>query len=342
MKAFVYRGPFTMEMVELPMPKTAPGDVLVRVEANCACGSDIHGFAGTTGRRVAGMVMGHELAGVVEKVHDDAASTLLGKRVVVQPIISCGECALCRAGLTSVCLHKRMVGVNMGTNGGLSEFICVPGRNVIPIGQSIEPATAALAEPFAVGEGAASAAGGLLTEADVCIVGSGTIGLTTLLMVLKRKPARVFIMDQNERKLAIAKGFGAIPLNFLQEDPLKRILEETRGSGVDVVFEAVGKSASVRTAMSVLRIGGSAIWIGNSDRTIELDMQDVVVGMKRILGTYAYTQEHFVSAAAYVASNPAIAAMFAEETVPFGEAQTLFSQLAKGEKDLLRGVVLVS
>ena len=340
MKAWIYRGPYSMEMVDLPKPIVAFGEVLVRVEANCACGSDVHGFAGKTGRRKAGMVMGHELAGIVEEVYSPSASSLVGKRVVVQPIISCGTCELCQAGLTSVCLAKRMIGVNMGTVGGLGEYVCVPQANVFPIGQGIAPAAAALTEPFAVGEGAASAADALIPGAQVCIVGSGTIGLTTLLMVLNRKPSRVFMVDQNQRKLDIAKGFGATALNYLQEDPVQRIFAETSGLGVDVVFEAVGISASVKTAMSVLRTGGTAVWIGNSERTIELDMQDVVVGMKRIVGTYAYNNVHFRTAVEYVSTHSAIASLFAEESVPFSEAQSLFNQLAKGEKDLLRGVIL--
>jgi threonine dehydrogenase-like Zn-dependent dehydrogenase len=244
MKALIYKNPYLMEIEEIEKPLLDDGEVLVRVEAVGACGSDVHGFAGKTGRRYPGMVMGHEISGVVEDISNNVPKSLLGESVVIQPIISCGSCKLCKLGLTSVCLNKKMVGVNMGVNGGLSEYLKVPYQNALKINKNVSPQVAAMVEPFAVGEGAVSLLDDSLTDKNVCIVGAGTIGLTTLFMTLKRKPKKVFIVDQNVRKLEIAESFGAIPINFLTENPKEVIFNQTDGLGVDVVFEAVGVSSS--------------------------------------------------------------------------------------------------
>jgi threonine dehydrogenase-like Zn-dependent dehydrogenase len=341
MKALIYKKPFLMEIEELEKPKPDKDEVVVKVEAVGACGSDVHGFAGKTGRRNPGMVMGHEIAGIISDVGSEGSKTLLGKSVVIQPIIYCGVCKLCKLGLTSVCLNKKMVGVNMGTNGGLSEYLIVPEKNIFEINQSVSPEIGTLVEPFAVGEGAASLVSNLISESNICIIGSGTIGLTTLLMVKKRKPRKIFIIDQNEKKLSIAKDFGAIPINYLKENPREIILDRTEGYGVDIVFEAVGVPSSVKTSMEVLRTGGTAVWVGNSVRFVEVDMQDMVVNMKNILGSYTYNDINFKEARDFVESNIDIASIFAEEVVPLSEANTLFTSLAKGEKELLRGIIKI-
>ncbi|TFG57816.1 MAG: galactitol-1-phosphate 5-dehydrogenase, partial [Spirochaetales bacterium] len=203
MKALVYKEPFKMELEEIPAPQVQKGEVLVRVRSVGACGSDIHGFSGKTGRRYPGMVMGHEISGSIAESGPEGAGLVSGKKVVIQPIIYCGECEMCALEKTSVCLNKKMIGVNMGTTGGLSEMISVPIRNIFSIDEKVPYPVAALVEPFAVGEGAAFY-GDLRGGETVCIVGSGTIGLTILLMVLQRKPEKVFIIDQSRQKLDLA------------------------------------------------------------------------------------------------------------------------------------------
>ena len=338
MKALIYNGPYSMTLKDIPEPEMKDGEVLIRIKAVGACGSDVHGFSGKTGRRYPGMVMGHEIAGHIEKVSSGVTGLTTGQGVVIQPIIYCGVCDMCKVNMTSVCLNKKMVGVNMDTVGGLSELISVPAKNVFPIDDSVPYPVAAMVEPFAVGEGAAYNAD-LKEGESVAIVGSGTIGLTVMLMAQQRKPGSIYIIDQNKRKLALAEKFGAVPINFTKTDPVKAVLEATGGKGVDCSFEAVGITQSVQTAMAVTKTGGRAVWVGNSQKIIEVDMQDVVVMVKRIIGTYSYNDENFGAAVKYIENNKNIAEIFAEEEVPMEKAEELYTQIAKGEKELLRGVV---
>ena len=338
MKAQIYEGPYQFSLKDIPKPQAGAGQVLVRVRAVGACGSDVHGFAGKTGRRYPGMVMGHEIAGEVAELGTGVSGLKTGQHVVVQPIIFCGKCEMCKAGKTSVCLNKKMVGVNMDTTGGLTEYIAIPADRAMPIAEKVPFALGALVEPLAVGAGAVSCSS--IKEGDiVAIVGSGMIGLAILVMALKRKPSKVFIVDQAPKKLDLAEKLGATAVNLKKTDPVKFILDATAGRGVDVAIEAVGITPTVQTAQAVTKTGGEIVWVGNSQRMIEVDMQDLVVKAKRITGIYCYTDKDFRQAITYVEENSKQAEVFAEEIVDFSETQKLFTALGKGEKELLRGVV---
>jgi threonine dehydrogenase-like Zn-dependent dehydrogenase len=341
MKALIYKGPYKFELSDLPIPSPGPGEVLVRVGAVGICGSDVHGFAGKTGRREPGMVMGHEISGTVAALGDGVNDLNIGHHVVIQPIIYCGSCDPCRKKMTSVCLNKKMIGVNMGIVGGLAEYIVVPATNAFLISDKIPLSSAALVEPFAVGAGAVERSS--IKEGDtISIIGAGMIGQAVLAMARERNISKVFIVDQFPKKLIMAKKLGAIPINFKEVDPLEAIRAETNGFGVDVSFEAVGLAQTARLANSLSKVAGEIIWIGNSQKIIDIDMQEIVVFAKTIKGTYCYTDENFKSAIQFVESNPDIAASFAEEKTDFYGAQELYTQLAKGEKDIFRAVVMIN
>jgi len=340
MKALVYKGPYRMDLEDIPEPDPEPDEVVVKVRAVGMCGSDIHGFSGKTGRRYPGMVMGHEIAGEVYRTGENAGRFRKGRRVVVQPVVYCGICEMCRIKETSVCLNKRMVGVNMDLVGGLSEYIAVPQRNVFPLPETMPFTHGVLVEPFGVGVGAVRKSA--IKKGDsVVIVGSGVIGLTILVAVLKKSPKVVYMVDMVKRKLDIAEEIGAVPVDLSVNDPVEMVLTETGGNGVDIAFEAVGITSSVQTAMAVTKTGGSVVWVGNAQRMIELDMQDAVVRQKAIQGVYCYNDEDFGNSIDIVAKDPRLAARFIEKEVLFEEATVHFERVAKGEEELLRGVIVI-
>jgi len=229
----------------------------------------------------------------------------------------------------------------MGIVGGLAEYLSVRASSAFPISEQILLATAALVEPFAVGAGAVARSS--VKEGDtVAIVGAGMIGLAVLAMVQQRKPSKVFIVDQFPKKLEMAAKLGASPINFREVDPDETIKAQTGGLGVDTAFEAVGVTQTVKLANSLAKVAGEIVWIGNSQRMIEIDMQEIVVFAKTIRGIYCYTDDDYLSAIRFVEANPTLVASFAEEITDFRGAQKLYTQLAKGEKDLFRGVVAIA
>src|SRR3954454_12193410 len=107
MRALVYYGPHEMRLEEIPAPTPGPGEALVQVKAVGICGSDVHGYTGASGRRTAGMVMGHEFAGVVHALGPGVTAPAVGARVAVNPVLYCGECADCQAGQEQLCRKRR-------------------------------------------------------------------------------------------------------------------------------------------------------------------------------------------------------------------------------------------
>ena len=340
MKALVFHGAHELRLEELPMPLPAADEALVKVKAVGICGSDIHGYAGKTGRRAPGMVMGHEFCGVVEKAAWNSSRFKAGQPVVIQPILFCGKCPICRKGLTSICPNKRFIGVDMGTVGGLAEYIAVPERNLFPLPIDLPFELGAITEAFAVGSGAARNSE-IKAGDTVAIVGCGVIGLTILLMTKAYFPAKIFIIDNNPERLKIAADLGAEPVNFSKEKPEDVISSATGGLGTDISIEAVGCSPSVATAIKVVRNGGRIVWVGNSQKIIDVDMQDIVVHGKHIVGMYCYNDDDFGMAMEFISCNPEIAARFAEEKVSMADAPEMFRQLASGSKQPLRTVVII-
>jgi len=342
MKALLYHGPFNITVDHsIPQPQPQSHEALVKVAAVGICGSDIHGYAGKTGRRVPGMIMGHEISGIIESCGPAVRTLKPGQKVVVQPILYCGQCKICRTGRTSICPYKKMIGVDKDQGGGFAEYLVAPEENLIPVPDSVDIALACLAEPFAVAAGVVRAAQ-IAPEDSVVIVGSGMIGLAILILALEKRPAPIIIIDKNREKLAFAAQLGATTINFLDEDPVAKILSLTQNLGADISIEAVGAAPSVKTAMSVLRNGGRAVWVGNSQKIIELDMQDVVVKAKIIQGVYCYTKQDFQTALNLIAQKPDLIRHFLQKQVSPEQACDLFCKLAKEELELLRAVVLFS
>ena len=300
MKALMYLGPERLEMARIPDPVAGEGEVLVQVEATGICGSDLHGYLGKTGRRIPPMVMGHEFSGVVAALGPGLSAYRVGDRVVVQPVISCGECEFCKQGLTNLCAAKKLFGV-MDVNGSMAEFVAVPEHLLYPLPANVDFLSGALIEPLAVAYSATKKAE--VRGKTVLVVGSGTIGLMLLQTILAEGPRAVYVSDVNEFRLGVAKRLGAAGvINPAKGDFAAAVAEATLGRGFDVVFEAVGITPTVQQAMSALRIEGTCVWVGNSEKIISLNMQEVVTKVLRVFGTYTYSHAEFGEALGLVAA----------------------------------------
>lgn len=149
MKGLVYTGPENVVIKQIDDLKVQPGEVLIKVKAAGICGSDVHGYLGTTGRRIAPMIMGHEFAGYVSEIGEDVRSLKKGERVTVQPLIFCGKCNYCMQGLTNLCTSKKTFGV-MDLNGSMAKYISVPEYLIYRLQESVSYTHAAIMELLAV------------------------------------------------------------------------------------------------------------------------------------------------------------------------------------------------
>jgi len=206
MKALVYTAPNEVVYRDAPPPSRAERDVLIRIEAVGICGSDMHAYHGHDPRRVPPLILGHEVAGVI--VEGPGA----GRRVTVNPLITCGACEYCRQGRDNLCAKRTMIG--MTRPGGFAEFVSTAAASVIDLPPGMEARHAALTEPAATAlhaiHLAARALARPLAEGRVLVLGGGAIGMLATLLLEHQGVRDVSVGEVNalrRRSLADATRF---------------------------------------------------------------------------------------------------------------------------------------
>src|SRR5687767_820673 len=182
MKALLLSEYKKLNVVDMPTPDIADDEVLVRVRACGICGSDVHGFDGSTGRRIPPLVMGHEAAGVIEAVGRDVAGYQPGDRVTFDSTVSCGSCRFCRRGEINLCDRRQVLGVSCGDyrrNGAFAEYVSVPANIVYRLPDSLSYEHAAMIEAVSIAVHAVNLTPRTLGDTAV-VVGSGMIGQLTI------------------------------------------------------------------------------------------------------------------------------------------------------------------
>ncbi|MDO8685645.1 MAG: alcohol dehydrogenase catalytic domain-containing protein [Clostridiales bacterium] len=338
MRGLLFKGNEDVSMVLLNDLKPDRGEVLIKVKATGICGSDVHGYLGITGRRIPPMIMGHEFSGYISEIGEGVKNFTAGDRVTVQPLIFCGECEYCGHGLTNLCENKKFYGA-MDVNGSMAEYICVPEKLVYKLPDSISYLHGTMIEPLAVAYSAVKRAPEIEGK-NVLVVGAGTIGLLVLQIVRSKKPGRIFVVDINELRLDLAKKMGAdFVLNPKNTDIKEFINSETMNRGVDIAFEVVGISATVQQAMSVLKKNGICVWVGNSEKMINVNMQEVVTKELNITGTYAYTHQEFGETINLLAGHNLDLDSMISNVVHLDEGPLMFKRLVKESSELIKVIL---
>lgn len=338
MKALVYHGPEDIRLQETADVLPGADQVKLRVRATGICGSDVHGYAGITGRRLAPMIMGHEFAGEVAEAGDAVTSLQVGDRVVPFPIIACGRCSYCHLGQENMCSAKKLYGV-LDMDGSMTEYICVNEKQVIKLDSHVDYAEAAMVEPLAVALHGVRKAGDLGGK-NVLIVGAGTIGLFTLALVKLARPAHIFISDLIEHRLSAAKQMGADTLiKADQTDPTALIQEMTGLTGVDCSIECVGAASTARQALQALKTGGKSIWIGNSAKMIETNMQEIVTRELTVSGSYLYTRDDFLEIIELLKQQQLNIKPVISRRISLEEGPAMFDTLFHAPADLIKVII---
>lgn len=331
MKALVYLGPRRMELQETPDPEPWPGEVVIRTAASAICGSDLHGFRKASPRRVPPLVMGHETVGTVDAVGDGMDIGLLGERVVLKPILSCGRCKRCREGRGNLCADGRLVGRDLA--GGFAERFVVPATAATPIAASVPDDLATLTEPLA---NAVHVTGRAAKPGDtVLVIGAGPIGVLMARMALERGASAVFSADRIAARLELARAQGAFPLD--PDDP-EGALARAAGGTVDVVIDAVGVEATWALALRAVRPGGRVEAVGLGAQKGVVDFFAVAGKEIQITGSFGWTDGDFMRAIGLVEAGVIDTDRWLT-SVPLAEGQRAFEQLVDGT-DLFK-VVLV-
>ncbi len=341
MKALLLTDYKKLSVTDMPVPEVGDDAVLVRVRACGICGSDIHGYDGSTGRRIPPLVMGHEAAGVIERVGRMVDAFKPGDRVTFDSTVSCGRCEFCRQGKINLCDNRTVLGVSCGDyrrHGAFAEYVSVPARILYKLPDNLPFERAALIEAVSI---AVHAVGRQVPKPDdtVIVVGSGMIGLLVI-QVLKNRGCRdIIAVDLDAEKLTLAKRLGAArALNPKEGDVPEAVRSLTGGRGADSSFEVVGHTDTVLTAIRSLRKGGTVVLIGNLSPKVELPLQEVVAREISVLGSCASSGE-YPECIELLSNRRVDVDPLISLKASLDEAPALFERLYRGDKDLMKVIL---
>jgi len=341
MKAMLLSKYRHLEIADLPTPAPGPGELLVKVAACGICGSDVHGYDGSSGRRIPPIVMGHEGAGRVAAVGHQVSGWSEGDRVTFDSTISCGTCPYCARGEINLCDNRQVLGVSCADYrcaGAFAEYVIVPQRIVYRLPDSLSFSEAAMLEAVAVAVHAVSLS--RISSGDKALVlGAGMIGLLCLQALRADGCSTVYIADVDASRLKLAKEVGATEtLHATGDELIAEILNRTNGAGVDVAVEAVGIDATVRSAVHAVRKGGTVTLVGNITPEVTLPLQKAVTRQIRIQGSCAsageYPQAIELLTSGAIKVKPLITAI-----APLEDGPQWFERLYSHEPNLMKVVL---
>jgi len=303
MQALVYTAPRCVELLDVPVPAPAPGEVTLDVLAAGICGSELEGVRRPDAMRTPPLVMGHELVG---RRMDS------GEVVAVNPLIACRACDLCARGTTNLCRRRELVGVHRP--GGFAEQVAVPVACCRPLPTGLDVMRAVLTEPIANAVHALRRAERHLGEPprSVGVIGAGMLGIASAL-VAAHGGAEVAIADLSAERLAVAR------------DTLGVHTARELDGEHDVVIDAVGAAATRASAVARLRPGGVSVWIGLHEPDAGFDSLALVRQERVVSGTFAYLNEDFAAALELAAhADPSWV-----EQIPLADSAARFGELLR-------------
>ncbi|HLK29104.1 MAG TPA: zinc-dependent alcohol dehydrogenase family protein [Puia sp.] len=277
MKALVFHGAGKKSWEEKPKPVIQqPTDAVVRITKTTICGTDLHIMKGDVPEVVDGRILGHEGVGVIEELGNSVTNFKKGDRVIISCITSCGKCDYCKKGMYSHCENGGWILGHL-IDGTQAEYVRIPHADNslyhIPDGTD-EEALVMLSDILPTGFECGVLNGKVQPGNTVAIVGSGPIGLASLLTAQFYAPAEIIMIDPDDNRLETAKKFGATQvINNSKENAVEKVKQLTNGKGVDTAIEAVGIPATFELCQLLIAPGGTIANIGVHGKSAELHLE---------------------------------------------------------------------
>ena len=277
MKALVYHGPGEFAWEDKPRPGIQhPGDAIVRITTSTICGTDLHILKGDLPAVTDGRILGHEGIGIVEQVGSAVTEFQVGDKVLVSCVTACLKCDFCKRGMYSHCRHGGWI-LGYTIDGTQAEYVRIPQADGslyhFPPGGD-EESLIMLSDILPTGFECGVLNGQVKPGDSVAIVGAGPVGLAVLLTAQFYSPAAIFMIDLDDKRLAVAKKFGATTLiNSGAGNAADQVMRLTEGAGVDVAIEAVGIPATFDICQAIVGAGGRIANVGVHGKPVELHLE---------------------------------------------------------------------
>jgi len=330
MRALVYSAPNEVTLEDRPRSVTAAGDCEIAVSAAGICGSDISGFLGHSRRRTPPLVLGHEFVG--RRVSD-------GKRVVANPLISCGRCNACLSGAQNLCVSWRLLGMDQ-TAGCYQEFVSVPQTQVYEIPDHLTDAQAVVAEPLANIVHLFRIAAPL-PFFRLGIVGGGTMGSLALLTAKRLGVREILVQDVSDIRLQTALCMGATLAANVNSEAGRDEAARFAGHGFDLVLDASGSGPARQAAFDLCRPGGLVVLLGMGYERSEIDFVTSIRKEHRVAMSFAYTPADFERSLTLLTSGEVDLGPWTAE-LPLEQGQQAFDRMTKAPADTLKMLLRIN
>tara|TARA_Y100000590_G_scaffold18926_1_gene22460 strand:- start:1065 stop:2069 length:1005 start_codon:yes stop_codon:yes gene_type:complete len=287
MQALVYTDTKTIIYREEKDPKQIDGESIIKVAASGICGSDMHAYHGMDERRIPPLILGHEVSGIINQGKES------GKKVVLNPLITCGSCDYCKNGREHLCTKRIILGMNkpIERQGGFAEYVSIPNKNIYELPKDLSMKEAPIAEPCAValhavelGEKEISKP---IKDSKALLIGAGAIGLLCGLILSKVKNCKdIVIVDPNDKRLRES-------IKYLDADGFNPESKNILRDNFDIVFDTVGLETTRQQAIKCIKPGGIIIHIGLTQPAGNFDFRKATLQEITFIGTYCYTNKDF-------------------------------------------------
>lgn len=323
MKSIVYNNPLEVILADKPVPQIADGEALIKVSHVGICGTDLNIFQGAHPRAKAPLIMGHELAGTIEKGHPTLPK---GAPVTIYPLLSCGHCEPCLNGYPHVCNTLRLIGIDC--DGAMAEYVKAPLAKIVPIPETLSMKNGAFIEPIAVGVHAVRRSG--YKPGDTAVVfGAGPIGQCVALCLKYFGAGRVIVVEANPYRLGIAKKLGFTVIDAANEDIRAKVKEYTNGRNADLTFDCAAHPSVQAYVLDVLRVQGTSVVVGSYKKPPEVELLKVEFKELTMIGIRVYEPRDFDIAIQVLESDFADFGLLLTEVAP-EKAPGMFNDLVKG------------
>jgi 2-desacetyl-2-hydroxyethyl bacteriochlorophyllide A dehydrogenase len=289
MKTVVCEQPYQLVLKDTEKPAVRAGEALVRIRRVGICGTDLHAYRGNQPFFEYPRVLGHELAGEIAEIGDNAQGLRKGDTVAVIPYLECGNCIACRSGKPNCCVRLNVLGVHQ--DGGMREYLAVPADHLLRA-DGLRADQAAVVECFAIGAHAVRRAA-LMPGEFALVIGAGPIGLGVMKFA-RLAGARVIAMDMNAERLRFCRQWA--PADYVVDasgDPLLEIAAITGGDYPTAVFDATGSARSMGSALQYAAHSGRLVYVGLTKGEIAFANPEFHKRELTILGSRNATREDF-------------------------------------------------
>tara|TARA_B100000686_G_C16587131_1_gene861292 strand:+ start:66 stop:1076 length:1011 start_codon:yes stop_codon:yes gene_type:complete len=335
MQALVYTDTQTLIYKEEKNPKLVNGESIIKVSASGICGSDMHAYHGKDNRRIPPLILGHEISGIINKGKES------GKKVVLNPLITCGSCNYCKSGREHLCYKRIILGMNrpIERQGGFAEYVSIPDKNIYELPINLSMNEAPIAEPGAVALHAVELGEKELSNPiennKILVIGAGAIGLLCGLILSKVKNCKnIVITEPNDKRLKES-------LKYLDAEGFKPDNESISKDHFDIVFDTVGLEKTRHQAIKTIKPGGVIIHIGLTQAEGTFDFRKTTLQEITFIGTYCYTNKDFEKTLS-ILNNKKIGSLDWIEYRKLNEGSAAFKEIHNGTCAAPKIILLVN